>query len=356
MEKIRFGMTGSGYMARTHAEAIRRLGPRASLVALWGGSRAAALAGEYGAACEESAASLARRRDIDAIVITTPHHLHAGEAMLALENGKHILVEKPLATTVEDCDRMIAAAAARGLVVATAYNERFRSMPMKARELIASGAIGRVQSMHGQMIADFGEFEKQDFGGNKSWLNLPENVGFVIDGLPHLVDTMSYVTGLSITAAAGFSRSFLPRPVEDTTVGILEFSDGVVASVNTTAAAAGDYPLYVTRYSIIGSAGLIDLDPFGELHLSDRKNGWRLIDRQPPIGFGSATTAFGDVRMQCFVRQMESFIDGMEGRPMEAGSGRDGRVGLAACLAMLTSTRERRLIELGPAPAAARSP
>jgi len=166
--------------------------------------------------------------------------------------------------------------------------------------------------------------------------------------MPHLIDTLRHVTGLTITAAGGLSRTFLPRPVEDTTVGIVEFSNGAVASVNATCAAAGDYPLFVTRYSIMGSEGTIDLDPFGELHCSDRKSGWRLIDRQPPIGFGDASTAFGDVRMQCFVRQMRSFIAGMRGEPMEAGSGHDGRVGLAACLAMLVSTRERRLIELTP--------
>jgi len=346
--KLRFGITGSGYMGRTHAEAIRRLGAAATLVAIWGGRRAPALAAQYGAECEATAEALARRPDIDAIVITTPHHCHIAEAMLALEAGKHILVEKPLATTVADCDRMIELADRRGLVIATAYNERFRDMPLRARELISTGSIGRVQSMHAQMIADADDFNRQDFGGNKSWLELPENVGFVIDGLPHLIDTMRYLTGLAIKSAAGYSRTFLPRPVEDTTVGIVEFENGTVATVNTTCAACGPYPLFVTRYSIIGSNGTLDLDPFGDLHMGDRKEGWRLVGRQPPIGFGSAETAFGDVRMKCFVAQMQSFIDGIQGKPMQAGSGRDGRIGLAACLAMLTSTREHRLIDLSP--------
>jgi len=345
MKTIRFGMTGSGYMGRTHAEAIKRLGPDATLVALWGGSRAPALAARYGAECEASAEALARRPDIDAIVITTPHHCHIAEAMLALEAGKHILVEKPLATTVADCDRMIELAERRGCVIATAYNERFRDMPLKARELIASGAIGRVQSMHAQMIADADDFKHQDFGGDKSWLELPANVGFVIDGLPHLIDTMRYLTGLAIKSAAGYSRTFLARPVEDTTVGIVEFENGTVATVNTSCAACGPYPDFVTRYSIMGSQGTLDLAPFGDLHMSDRKEAWRLIARQPPIGFGSAETAFGDVRMKCFVAQMRSFIEGIHGRPMQAGSGRDGRIGLATCLAMLTSTREHRLID-----------
>ena len=72
MAKIRFGITGSGYMARTHAEAIKYLDARASLVALWGGSRAPGLAERYGIAQEQTVEALARRSDIDAIVVTTP--------------------------------------------------------------------------------------------------------------------------------------------------------------------------------------------------------------------------------------------------------------------------------------------
>src|SRR5580698_3867038 len=110
MDKIRFGITGSGFMGRTHAEAVRRLAQDATLVAVWGGSRAPALAERYGAVCEPTMEALMKRRDIDAIVVTTPHHLHAREALLAMETGKHVLIEKPIATTVEDADRLVAAA------------------------------------------------------------------------------------------------------------------------------------------------------------------------------------------------------------------------------------------------------
>src|ERR1700722_1040187 len=107
MNRIRFGITGSGFMGRTHAEAIKRLEEDAALVAIWGGSRAPALAKRYGAAWEPTLEALMRRPDIDAVVLTTPHHLHAREALLAMESGKHVLIEKPIATTVEDADRLL---------------------------------------------------------------------------------------------------------------------------------------------------------------------------------------------------------------------------------------------------------
>src|ERR1700683_3670309 len=139
MKKIRFGITGSGYMGRTHAEAIRYHDSIASLVAIWGGSRAPGLAERYGIDCEQTVEALARRPDIDAIVVTTPHHMHIKEVMLALEAGKDVFVEKPMATSLEDCDRMLEAAARRQLVLAVAYNLRFRDLPIKARELVAAG-------------------------------------------------------------------------------------------------------------------------------------------------------------------------------------------------------------------------
>ena len=73
MKKIRFGITGSGYMGRTHAEAIKQLGSTAELVAIWGGTRAPGLAERYGAVAESSLEALMQRGDIDAIVISTPH-------------------------------------------------------------------------------------------------------------------------------------------------------------------------------------------------------------------------------------------------------------------------------------------
>ena len=349
MKKIRFGITGSGYMARTHAEAIKWLGETASLSAVFGGTRAPDFAKRYGIALEPSVQSLVKRDDIDAIVVTTPHHLHITEVMAALEAGKHVLIEKPMATSVADCDRMLAAAAARKLTIGVGYNLRFRDLPLKTRELVRAGAIGKIVNMHLTFFVDVELFNNQNFGGvNKmTWIKMPENIGFVIDGLPHGVDLMRWLTGAEVKSVAGFSRTFIPgRQVEDTTAGIMEFTSGAICTVNTSCAVPGPYPGQYSHYSIIGTEGLIDLDPMSELHISTRKDGWKLVATQPKVGWESADTAFGDARMKAYREQMQSFIDGIHGKPMATGSGQDGRDGLAACLGMLTSTREHRLVDL----------
>ena len=96
---LRIGVTGSGFMGRTHVEAARRL-RSTEIVAVAGGSRAAGLAEDYGIACEADSRTLLVRPDIDAVVISTPHHCHLDEALLAAGHGKHALVEKPLTTSV----------------------------------------------------------------------------------------------------------------------------------------------------------------------------------------------------------------------------------------------------------------
>src|SRR5574337_1994341 len=109
MDKVRVGVIGSGFMGKTNAETVARYLEGAELVAIAGGTRAPQLAGEYHVAYESSVAHLLERTDIDAVLISTPHAEHTWQTVQAAEHGKHILLDKPMATTLEDCDRILAA-------------------------------------------------------------------------------------------------------------------------------------------------------------------------------------------------------------------------------------------------------
>ena len=108
-------------MGKTHAEAVHRL-PNAELIAVAGGSRAPELAKQYAVDLEEDVDTLLRRTDIDAVVITTPHHLHYEQALIAMQEMKHVLVEKPLATSVEDSRQMVELAAKNKLIMGVGYH------------------------------------------------------------------------------------------------------------------------------------------------------------------------------------------------------------------------------------------
>jgi len=346
MKKIRFGILGSGFMGRTHAEAVRRL-PDAVLVAVHGGTRAPALAERYGMAYETDKAALLARPDIDAIVVTTPHHLHVEETLAAFAQGKHVLVEKPLATSVADCDRMILAAAAAKRTLAVGYQQRFRKCNRRACELIHDGVIGRVLAVQVSMPMYAGAIKAGGFGGNWAWWNDPASVGHLINSSPHAVDLLRWFTRGDVTTVTAFSRTFLPDlPVEDTTMGLMELSTGTICSLfSSRALPTPSFPGEDFRFRITGSKGLIDLDPYTELRLSD-ENGWRVVAQQPPVKHEGADTAFADVRMQAYTDQLAAFIAAINGSPSDVGTGADGRAGVAACLAMIESSAARRWIFL----------
>lgn len=150
MGMFRYGIIGSGMMGREHIQNLRLI-PEAHLVALAdpdAGSRAAAqaLAGEKVATYEDYGALL-ERDDIDVLVIATPNHTHTAVLADAFAAGKHILVEKPLCTTVED-GRAVAAAAARHAALFWVAME-YRYMPPVARliEEVRRGTIGRLRML-----------------------------------------------------------------------------------------------------------------------------------------------------------------------------------------------------------------
>jgi len=152
-------------MGRTHAEAIRHL-EDAELVAVAGGTRAPGLAADYGVALCADDAELLDRADLDAVVITTPQFAHARQALAAAERGKHIFVEKPMTTTVEDADATIEACARRGVALSVGYHQRFRDVPRAAREVVRAGEIGRVHTIQFSQV--FVMYVDPAFGGDWS--------------------------------------------------------------------------------------------------------------------------------------------------------------------------------------------
>ena len=132
MDEIRIGVIGSGFMGRTNAETITRYLNGAKLAAVAGGTRAVALAREYGIEADTDVPALLARRDVDAVFISTPHAQHAEQAVAAAQSGKHILLDKPMAASVADCDRVIAAAANAGVNVMIMFGQRFRKVNTEA--------------------------------------------------------------------------------------------------------------------------------------------------------------------------------------------------------------------------------
>lgn len=143
-EQLGIGVVGAGGIARSHLEAIARV-PEARLVGVMDvdAARVRQVAEEYGARAFSDFEALLADPAIEAVHLCTPHSLHAPQAIAALAAGKHVLVEKPMALTLADCDRMIAASERAGRLLMVGQVMRYWPIHRQIREMIRSGAIGR---------------------------------------------------------------------------------------------------------------------------------------------------------------------------------------------------------------------
>jgi phthalate 4,5-cis-dihydrodiol dehydrogenase len=103
---------------------------------------------EFGIQTFDSVAAMCELKDIDAVYVATPNPFHAEHAIAALEHGKHVMVEKPMALTLEDCDRMIATAEKNHVKLMVAHTRSLNPPIRKMREIISSGRLGCVTQVH----------------------------------------------------------------------------------------------------------------------------------------------------------------------------------------------------------------
>lgn len=324
----------------THAEVLRQC-RGARLVALAGGSRAPKLAERYGVECLDSVDELLQREDLDAIIITTPHFCHFGEALLALESGKHILVEKPMATSVEDCEEMIRAAQLAGLKVQVAYHQRFRQVSIAAKNLLAEGTIGKVLAIRSTMISPGGTPE--------GWHRDPRSLGWLIGYGCHALDLFRWLLECeaeSVFASGGTVREEVP--VENQVMMQIRFTDGTPVSFwCSNAIPKPGLPDSMFRFEIMGEEGWLDLKPFSELRLARDVDGrWETVATQPPIDFGSEEGRLAPARLGAYVAEVQAFVDCIREGKEPPVTGEDGRASVELALAAYKSLQEGSLVTL----------
>lgn len=255
LNPIRFGIIGSGYMAKLHSLALRNVGaflhpalPPVEMVRMADVDARAARAGAERWGWRESTTDttrVTRADDVDVIIIITPNDSHARYALDAFAHGKHVFCEKPLAATVADAERMAAAAAASGKV--NVVNFSYRTWPGVefARKLIADGELGDLLHFEGHFFQDYAadpalpfswRFDKAVAGG-----------GAFGDIGSHISDIACALMGPVKRVAARCRRVHETRParngraveVDDLTVSLMEFASGAVGSVHASWAATG---------------------------------------------------------------------------------------------------------------------
>lgn len=144
--------------------------------------------------------ALLARDDIDAIVVTTPDYCHAEHAIAALEAGKPVYCEKPMATTIEDCDRMMEASRRTGQKLMIGFNMRYMRFVNKMKELVDAGAIGQIKAVWVRHFVGWGShYYFHDWHADKR-----NSTSLLLQKGSHDIDVMHYVTGSYTRRVAAF--------------------------------------------------------------------------------------------------------------------------------------------------------
>ena len=205
VRELRAAVAGTGFIGAVHVEALRRLGVEVLGVCASTAERAEAkgLAPAY-----ESYDALLADERVDVVHITTPNHLHHGQVRDALAAGKHVVCEKPLATTSAESGELLELADRSGLVHCTNFNLRFYPIAHEARARVASGALGDVWNVHGGYLQDWLLYPT-----DWNWRLDPEKGGAlraVADIGSHWMDLAQWVTGRRIESVFADLTTTLP--------------------------------------------------------------------------------------------------------------------------------------------------
>jgi predicted dehydrogenase len=201
----RAAVVGTGFVGAVHVDALRRLG--VDVVGVAGSSPERAAAKELGPVYDSYEALLADDR-VDVVHVTTPNALHATQVQQALEAGRHVVCEKPLGITSAESAELVAEAEQSGLVHCTCFNLRFYPLVLEARELVRTGTLGHVWSVHGAYLQDWLALPT-----DWNWRLDPEQGGAlraVADIGSHWLDLVQYVTGLRIVEVLADLATVLP--------------------------------------------------------------------------------------------------------------------------------------------------
>jgi predicted dehydrogenase len=275
--------------------------------------------------------------DVQAVVVCSPTAVHRRHVEMAASMGKHVLCEKPIATTAEDARAIIDAGERAGVVLEVAFVSRFHLMVARAREIVRSGRLGDIVGM---------------VGGNRGrpplaptypdWITSKDEAGggALIDHSLHVTDVMRHVSGLEATTVSAEADSLLwDCGVDDVALLMLRFDGGAVASVDPSWSVPADNPWHYDFFlRVLGTEGSLDIhDSADSLNLVSAVSG---SDQR-----GLRHVSFGEdvdlVMIEAFARSVQA------GEVLDpCATGEDGLKALEIALAAYESADLHRPVSL----------
>lgn len=322
---MKFGLIGCGAIGVFRVESLKKT-PGAELVAVFDvvPEKREEFAQKYGVRAASSLEELVNDKAIDTIIVSTPPNLHREHCEAAFKAGKDVLCEKPLASTIEDCQSIVESANKHGRVLGTGYNYRFYPAVVKAKELIDQNQIGEIVSV-------------KSFAGHPGgpefthhWVHDPEIMGggALMDNGIHLADLLLYFLG-EATEKHGFSSSKVWNfgDSEDNGFVLAKTAEGRIGTLHASWSEWGGYHFYV---EILGTEGRIRLSYPPMMTVLDKrpvgsaKKGKRKFFLFPLMQIKERLGSYKWTLEQSFIAEHQDFMRRVKGQKGEGATGIDG--------------------------------
>jgi myo-inositol 2-dehydrogenase/D-chiro-inositol 1-dehydrogenase len=320
---VAIGLIGAGAIGAFHGETLARRLPGVRLAGVADPAPGAAghLAGQLGGVPSYTdAAGLIADPDVEAIVIAAPARFHAGLIEAAADAGKAVFCEKPMALTLAEADRAIAAARKAGVVLQVGFNRRFDASFRAARDLAAAGRVGTPQLLR-SLTRDPGGFDPARV---PPWTIFTETLIHDFDALRYL-NPGAEPTEVYAVADALVRPDFKDRGLLDTAVVVIRFSNGALATAEASFQAVYGYDI---RGEVFGSAGMVTAGD---------------IRRTSATYYGAQGVSAGtwrrniDLFHDAYVAQLAAFAGSVRTGATSGPAGEDARAALAIALAAIRS-------------------
>ncbi len=183
---------------------------------------------DFGVRCVDSVQALCAHPEVQAIYIATPHQLHVSHVEMAAAHGKHVMVEKPMALSLEDCTRMIEATQRAGTVLLVGHSHSFNAPILRAHQRIQSGEFGAVRMIQALNYTDFLYRPRRP-----EELDTAQGGGVIFSQAAHQLDIVRLLGGGLVTSVMAHTGAWDPaRPTEGAYSALLGFAGGAFASVS----------------------------------------------------------------------------------------------------------------------------